>query len=147
MTLVTNPLWVLKTRLQLQSRAISRGATGNKALMSKSNYKGMLHAVMTIWKQEGLTGFYKGLGSSLLLVCGWGVPFSCLWIVALSYLLRLRTGFWFHIQQAFLSSRWDLMLGSFLSRFPMELYNLWCMKNYDRSLHTFNLKATWTYLQ
>lgn len=64
---LTNPLWVIKTRLQLQ-----RGGGGppgvNTLPAGAMRYTGLLHAVKCIAREEGLAGFYRGLGPSLLLV-------------------------------------------------------------------------------
>lgn len=51
----TNPLWLIKVRLQTQY-ASSRPA----------KYKGIAHAFATIYKEEGVRGFFKGLKVSLL---------------------------------------------------------------------------------
>eukprot|EP00804_Cyclotella_cryptica_P027529 CCRYP_007477-RC/>CCRYP_007477-RC protein AED:0.34 eAED:0.37 QI:382/0.5/0.33/1/0.5/0.33/3/0/385 len=51
---LTNPLWVVKTRMQLLA---DRGA-GQKV------YAGYGDAVRTIWREEGLGGFYKGISAS-----------------------------------------------------------------------------------
>lgn len=90
----TNPVWVVKTRLQLQYRAISRvgfsaaGASGvstaaataatgiaQQAAMSAASipkspvmYSGFLDCLTQIARQEGVRGLYKGLLPSLLLV-------------------------------------------------------------------------------
>ncbi|OWP00219.1 mitochondrial carrier protein [Marssonina coronariae] len=53
-TLSTNPIWVLKTRM-LSS---DKGAEGA--------YKNMWHGAGQIMNREGVKGFYKGLGVSLL---------------------------------------------------------------------------------
>lgn len=69
--MLTNPIWVIKTRLQLQ-RVSSLKAVGPKALQRAGRgfnpYRGFAHAVRQIAKEEGLAGFYKGLFPSLLLV-------------------------------------------------------------------------------
>ena len=70
---VTNPIWVIKTRLQLQR---GPGPTVSPRLRQtvthlRSNagpYRGFVHAVRQIAKEEGFRGFYKGLLPSLLLV-------------------------------------------------------------------------------
>ncbi|SAM02724.1 hypothetical protein [Absidia glauca] len=49
---VTNPIWVIKTRLQLQ---------GNTRL-----YKNSLDCVMHIIREEGVRGLYKGMSASYL---------------------------------------------------------------------------------
>ncbi|KAI0999126.1 hypothetical protein K3495_g9069 [Podosphaera aphanis] len=53
-TLSTNPIWVLKTRM-LSS---DKGHTGA--------YQSMWHGAKQILRKEGLWGFYKGIGVSLL---------------------------------------------------------------------------------
>ncbi|GBG71977.1 hypothetical protein CBR_g10915 [Chara braunii] len=55
--LVSNPIWVVKTRLQLQQ-------PGSHV----RPYKGFTDAVRCIVKEEGLRGFYRGLYPSLILV-------------------------------------------------------------------------------
>lgn len=69
--MLTNPIWVIKTRLQLQ-RVSSLKAAGSKAaqraVRGSSAYRGFAHAVRQIAKEEGLKGFYRGLFPSLLLV-------------------------------------------------------------------------------
>ena len=70
---VTNPIWVIKTRLQLQR---GPGPTVSPRLCPsvthlRSNagpYKGFVHAVKQIAREEGIRGFYKGLLPSLFLV-------------------------------------------------------------------------------
>mmetsp|Transcript_18186 Transcript_18186/g.46015 ORF Transcript_18186/g.46015 Transcript_18186/m.46015 type:complete len:332 (-) Transcript_18186:246-1241(-) len=71
---LTNPLWVIKTRLQLQ-----RGGGGppgvNTLPAGAMRYTGLLHAVKCIAREEGLAGFYRGLGPSLLLVSHGAIQF------------------------------------------------------------------------
>ncbi|CAM6127948.1 unnamed protein product [Calypogeia fissa] len=55
---ITNPLWLVKTRLQLQPPA--HGA--------RKPYAGLSDALRSIVKEEGWRGLYKGLGPSLVLV-------------------------------------------------------------------------------
>jgi solute carrier family 25 folate transporter 32 len=62
-TLVTNPIWVAKTRLQLQRRAGLGGASGGGAL-----YTGLWDTLRRTAAEEGVRGLYAGLGPSLLLV-------------------------------------------------------------------------------
>lgn len=54
MVAVTNPLWLVKTRLQLQGRSALR-------------YAGLGDAVRTVLREEGVLGFYKGVVPALLL--------------------------------------------------------------------------------
>lgn len=70
-TLITNPIWVLKTRLQLQlGGGMSSDAAAKKlgGAASSERYTGMTSALRTIWRKEGLSGFYSGVWPSLLLV-------------------------------------------------------------------------------
>ncbi|KAA8491477.1 Solute carrier family 25 member 36-A [Porphyridium purpureum] len=53
---VTNPIWLVKTRMQLQAGQASGG------------YSSYGHAVQQILKEEGVRGFFKGLAASY-----WGV--------------------------------------------------------------------------
>ncbi|KAM3082221.1 mitochondrial FAD carrier protein flx1 [Clarireedia jacksonii] len=53
-TITTNPIWVLKTRM-LSS---DRGAQGA--------YTSMWHGVKDLWMHEGVRGFYRGIAVSLL---------------------------------------------------------------------------------
>ena len=46
---ITNPIWITKTRLILQYEGKSR-----------QQYKGMVDAIIKIYKREGLRGLYKG---------------------------------------------------------------------------------------
>lgn len=70
---VTNPIWVIKTRLQLQRGS---GPTVSPRLRptvthlrgNAGPYKGFVHAVKQIAREEGIRGFYKGLLPSLFLV-------------------------------------------------------------------------------
>jgi len=65
-TLMTNPIWVLKTRLQLQ---LGGGMKGSGAAgVAADRYAGMTSAVRSIWRKEGFAGFYRGVWPSLLLV-------------------------------------------------------------------------------
>lgn len=66
---ITYPYQVLRTRLQLQ-------AYDNNAAVS---YRGVWDATRQIWIQEGVSGFYKGLGPSLVRV----LPST--WVVFLVY--------------------------------------------------------------
>lgn len=65
--LATNPVWVVKVRLQLQ-----RAAGGPVAPV----YGGMFDAFVRIGRDEGLRGLYKGLGPSLWLVSHGAIQFT-----------------------------------------------------------------------
>ncbi|KAI9311325.1 mitochondrial carrier domain-containing protein [Dichotomocladium elegans] len=62
-TTSTNPLWVIKTRLMTQNERTAY------------RYKNTLDAFITIGRQEGIRGYYKGLGPSLLGVSHVAVQF------------------------------------------------------------------------
>mmetsp|Transcript_13425 Transcript_13425/g.27393 ORF Transcript_13425/g.27393 Transcript_13425/m.27393 type:complete len:364 (-) Transcript_13425:47-1138(-) len=63
---VTNPIWMVKTRMQL----LSDTSAGQKAYTSYSN------AVATIYKEEGIGGFYRGITASY-----WGCAEGCVQFV------------------------------------------------------------------
>jgi solute carrier family 25 folate transporter 32 len=58
-SLVTNPVWVVKTRLQLQDRVSGSGIRA---------YDGAIDCFRSIAREEGVAGLYRGLLPSLLLV-------------------------------------------------------------------------------
>ncbi|KAJ2815237.1 hypothetical protein IWW50_006887 [Coemansia erecta] len=62
-SILTNPIWVLKSRFMTQSA------------YTDYRYTSMWHAVRVIHAAEGWRGFYKGLGSSLLGVTHVAVQF------------------------------------------------------------------------
>ncbi|KAI7885689.1 mitochondrial carrier [Lichtheimia hyalospora FSU 10163] len=62
-TSLTNPLWVIKTRMMTQNERTAY------------RYKNTLDAFITIGRQEGIRGYYKGLGPSLLGVSHVAVQF------------------------------------------------------------------------
>jgi hypothetical protein len=53
--LATNPIWLIKTRLQLQQGSLEPGTAAHGV-----RYKGMLDAFVQVFKAEGLAGLYKG---------------------------------------------------------------------------------------
>ncbi|KAK8619131.1 hypothetical protein V6N13_133098 [Hibiscus sabdariffa] len=55
-SLCTNPIWLIKTRLQLQN-----------PLNQNRPYAGIYDALRTILREEGWTALYKGLGPGLLM--------------------------------------------------------------------------------
>lgn len=90
---ITNPIWVVKTRLELQrgvraaavpasspavsaSLGSSAASAGRRVVQAALQpYKGTADAVMNIAREEGLAGFYRGLGPSLLLVSHGAIQF------------------------------------------------------------------------
>eukprot|EP00184_Porphyridium_aerugineum_P001755 CAMPEP_0184698158 /NCGR_PEP_ID=MMETSP0313-20130426/4877_1 /TAXON_ID=2792 /ORGANISM="Porphyridium aerugineum, Strain SAG 1380-2" /LENGTH=376 /DNA_ID=CAMNT_0027157063 /DNA_START=52 /DNA_END=1182 /DNA_ORIENTATION=+ len=87
--LLTNPIWVVKTRLQLQE-SISMSAAGHSKLAVKGPhspplspnttslrpYRGFMDALITIGKSEGLKGLYQGISVSLWLVSQGALQFA-----------------------------------------------------------------------
>jgi solute carrier family 25, member 33/36 len=63
---VMSPVWVVKTRLKLQSS----GGEGNVA------YRGMADAFVRVYKEEGVRAFYRGLGASYLGVIETALQFA-----------------------------------------------------------------------
>jgi len=69
MVAITNPVWLIKTRMQLQMKRAA------KELDMKAPYNGMWDAGRTILREEGFWALYKGAGPALLLVSHGGVQF------------------------------------------------------------------------
>ncbi|XP_058106016.1 folate transporter 1, chloroplastic isoform X3 [Magnolia sinica] len=63
--LFTNPIWLIKTRLQLQTPH-----------HQNRPYSGFSDALRTIMKEEGWRALYKGVGPSLLLVSHGAIQFT-----------------------------------------------------------------------
>ncbi|XP_044756063.1 mitochondrial folate transporter/carrier [Coccinella septempunctata] len=63
---ITNPIWVCKTRLCLQSNKISQ----------VEHYNGMLDTLVKLYKAEGIRGWYRGFIPGLLGVSHGAVQFT-----------------------------------------------------------------------
>lgn len=71
LTLVlTNPIWVVKTRLCLQY-----GTASELQLASEKHYLGMNDAFRKVYRYEGLAGFYKGFAPGILGVSHGAIQF------------------------------------------------------------------------
>eukprot|EP01038_Epipyxis_sp_PR26KG_P006268 gene6268-8632_t len=68
LVLLFNPLWVIKTRLALQD------SQHNKSKIH--HYNGVIDALKVMYKEEGWTGFYKGLIPSLILTSHGAIQFA-----------------------------------------------------------------------
>lgn len=71
-SLLTNPIWVLKTRLQLQPGGGMKPSAALRARADahagRERYLGLYNAAQSVWAREGIGGFYRGIWASLLLV-------------------------------------------------------------------------------
>ena len=65
-TLITNPLWVVKTRMQLDSTNVVVRAAHPPPPRARAAL-GLHGAVRSIFRTDGLRGFYRGLGPAILL--------------------------------------------------------------------------------
>lgn len=63
---ITNPIWVAKTRLCLQNNNTSQ----------VDQYKGMLDTLVKLYKEEGVRGWYRGLLPGLLGVSHGAIQFT-----------------------------------------------------------------------
>ena len=72
--LLTNPVWLVKTRLQLQKGGTSAYAAPGSL---REPYRGIAHAFRSIVAEEGWRALYRGLLPSLLLTSHGAVQFVC----------------------------------------------------------------------
>ncbi|KAF8986502.1 hypothetical protein BGZ46_000033 [Entomortierella lignicola] len=93
-TTMTNPLWVIKTRFMTQNE------------YTPYRYNNTLHAFTTIYRVEGLRGFYKGLGSSLM-----GISH-----VALQFPLYEKLRFWLKSKDSDQVSSTNILIASSSSK-------------------------------
>jgi len=68
MVFLTNPIWLIKTRMQLQMKRTSEQH-------NIKPYKNMVDAARTIIREEGYPALYRGIGPALLLTSHGGVQF------------------------------------------------------------------------
>jgi solute carrier family 25 folate transporter 32 len=73
---LTNPIWVVKTRLCLQY-----GNLEQMGVPAYKKYNGMMDAFRKVYRHEGITGFYKGFLPGML-----GVSHGALQFMAYEYL-------------------------------------------------------------
>jgi solute carrier family 25 protein 33/36 len=79
--LIAYPHELIRTRLREQKNVI-----GGDALERPVPYRGLAHCSATILRQEGLRGFYAGLGPHLLRV----VPNTAIMFIVFEFLSQLR---------------------------------------------------------
>lgn len=74
--IATCPLDVIKTKLQAQGAYKAAIAAQSSKEASELIYKGFLGSASTIWKEERIAGFYRGLGPIVMgYLPTWGVYF------------------------------------------------------------------------
>lgn len=66
---LTNPIWLIKTRMQLQMKRTAQERN------MKPPYRSTAHAFTTILREEGPMALYKGAGPALMLVSHGGIQF------------------------------------------------------------------------
>jgi len=108
-TMVTNPIWVIKTRLMSQ---VSRRATENTA-RPPWHYKSTLDAARKMYRTEGMLSFYSGLTPALL-----GLTHVAIQFPAYEYLRTKFTGQGMGVQaEGDQSSHWfGILSASVLSK-------------------------------
>jgi len=72
---VTNPLWVVKTRMQTQNLSLTLGGAGGARAAARLPYLGTRDALGRIAREEGLRGLYSGLAPSMAGVCHVAIQF------------------------------------------------------------------------
>ncbi len=75
----TNPLWLIKTRMQLQMKRAQQcqsvKVSSNSSKSIKPPYQNMADAFRTIAREEGVMALYKGSIPALMLVSNGGIQF------------------------------------------------------------------------
>jgi solute carrier family 25 folate transporter 32 len=92
--LMTNPIWVVKTRMFTTSKsgksitplgnatihadqAVRKSRIAAKSASEPETYRGLLQGLRYIWRHEGLPGLYKGAGLALVGVSNGAIQFVC----------------------------------------------------------------------
>lgn len=80
MVVCTNPIWLIKTRMQLQLKRVEaeHAAGGGGASPGRNGvrpYRNMVDAARTIVREEGPLALYKGAAPAMMLVSHGGVQF------------------------------------------------------------------------
>ncbi|KAK4294519.1 hypothetical protein Pmani_032861 [Petrolisthes manimaculis] len=76
--MMTNPLWVVNTRLKMQGAKVTTASTSsssNQASPSHRHYKGMLDGLLKVRREEGIAGLWSGAASSLVLTINPAIQF------------------------------------------------------------------------
>lgn len=69
LVLLTNPIWLMKTRLQLQCRRPG-------GVLLEGDYRGMVHGLSCVVREEGFLALYRGIVPALLLTSNGAVQFT-----------------------------------------------------------------------
>jgi len=76
MVVCTNPIWLIKTRMQLQLKHIeAEHVIHGSSTDVKPPYKNMFDAARTIVKEEGVLALYKGAAPAMMLTTHGGIQF------------------------------------------------------------------------
>lgn len=71
--LFTNPIWLIKTRIQLQQANVKNAPVSSQAI---TPYRGTVDAFRSIVREEGIRGLYRGIVPALFLTSHGAVQFS-----------------------------------------------------------------------
>ncbi|BDD56360.1 hypothetical protein MAP00_001825 [Monascus purpureus] len=106
-TIITNPIWVVKTRLMTQSLTSS-----TEGFRAPWQYSGALDAARKMYKNEGILSFYSGLSAALL-----GLTHVAIQFPLYEYLKLAFTGYGIGEHPEDGNSHWvSISLATFLSK-------------------------------
>lgn len=71
--LMTNPIWVVKTRMFTTPHSAAKSAGAGRA--PPEVYRGLWHGLVSIYRTEGIRGLYKGAGLALFGVSNGAIQF------------------------------------------------------------------------
>ncbi|EST08388.1 Mitochondrial substrate/solute carrier [Kalmanozyma brasiliensis GHG001] len=72
--LMTNPIWVVKTRMFTTPQSVANTASSTTA-KAPEVYRGLWHGLASIYRTEGVRGWYKGAGLALFGVSNGAIQF------------------------------------------------------------------------
>lgn len=73
--LMTNPIWVVKTRMFTTPRSLATTAATGAGEPPPEVYRGLWHGLVSIYRTEGVRGLYKGAGLALFGVSNGAIQF------------------------------------------------------------------------
>ncbi|KAJ1021596.1 hypothetical protein NDA16_003734 [Ustilago loliicola] len=73
--LMTNPIWVVKTRMFTTPRSLASTAATGAGRAPPEVYRGLWHGLVSIYRTEGVRGLYKGAGLALFGVSNGAIQF------------------------------------------------------------------------